>query len=65
MVNHMMSASSSSPMKDWIVDSGATCHMWNDDKLFVKLRSLNQPLEVTLEMDAQWKRQGKEMLCWR
>lgn len=48
MVNHMMSASSSSRTKDWIVDSGATCHMCNDDKLFVKLRSLKQPLEVTL-----------------
>ena len=48
MVNHTMSASSSSRTKDWIVDSGATCHMCNDDKLFVKLRSLKQPLEVTL-----------------
>ena len=35
-------------MNDWIVDSGATCHMCNDDKLFVELRSLKQPLEVTL-----------------
>ena len=48
MVNHMMSPSSSNRMKDWIVNSGATCHMCNDDKLFVELRSLNQPLEVTL-----------------
>ena len=48
MVNHMMSASCSSRMNDWIVDSGATCHMCNDDKLFVELRSLKQPLEVTL-----------------
>ena len=48
MMNHMMSASCSSPVKDWIVDSGATCHMCNDDKLFVELRSLKQPLEVTL-----------------
>ena len=48
MVNHMMSASSSSRTKDWIADSGATCHMCNDDKLFVKLRSLKQPLEVRL-----------------
>lgn len=43
-----MSASSSNRMKDWIVDSGATCHMCNDDKRFVELRSLKQPLEVTL-----------------
>ena len=43
-----MSASCNSPMNDWIVDSGATCHMCNDDKLFVELRSLKKPLEVTL-----------------
>ena len=48
MANHMMSASCSSRMNDWIVDSGATCHMCNDDKLFVELCSLKQPLEVTL-----------------
>ena len=48
MVNHMMSASSTSRLSDWIVDSGATCHMCNDDKLFVELRSLKEPLEVTL-----------------
>ena len=48
MVSQMMSASCSSQMNDWIVDSGATCHMCNDDKLFVELRSLNQPLGVTL-----------------
>ena len=48
MVNHMMLASCSSPMNDWIVDSGATCHMCNDEKLFVELRSLKQPLEFTL-----------------
>lgn len=45
MVNHMMLASSSSRMKIWIVDSGATCHMCSD----VKLRSLKKPLQVTLE----------------
>ena len=49
MVNHMMSASTSSRMNDCIVDSCATGHMCNDDKLFAELRSLKQPLErVTL-----------------
>ena len=48
MVNHVMSASSTGHLNDWIVDSGATCHMCNDDKLFVELCSLEQPLEVTL-----------------
>ena len=48
MVNHVMSASSTGNLNDWIVDSGATCHMCNDDKLFVELRSLEQPLEVML-----------------
>ena len=42
------SASSSSQMNDWIVDSGATCHMCNNGKLFVELCSLKQPLRVTL-----------------
>ena len=32
----------------WIVDSGATFHMCNDRKLFVELRNLDKPLEVTL-----------------
>ena len=31
-----------------IVDSGATCHMCNDRKLFVELCNLEKPLEVTL-----------------
>ena len=32
----------------WIVDSGATCHMCNDKNLFVDLRHLNTPQQVTL-----------------
>ena len=32
----------------WIVDSGATCHMCNDRSLFVDLRHLSIPQEVTL-----------------
>ena len=32
----------------WIVDSGATCHMSNNRDLFVELRELQIPQEVTL-----------------
>ena len=32
----------------WIVDSGATCHMSNDEALFVELRQLATPQEVIL-----------------
>lgn len=32
----------------WIVDSGATCHMSNNKELFVELRELSTPQEVTL-----------------
>ena len=32
----------------WIVDSGATCHMSNNRDLFVNLRELQTPQEVTL-----------------
>ena len=34
MVNHVLSANSAGPLNKWIVDSGATCHMCCDDKLF-------------------------------
>ena len=55
MVNHMMSASSGSRMKVLIVDSGATC----------LLSSVGWTLAEHLVMDAQWKRQDNELLCWR
>ena len=48
MVNHVLSANSTGPLNEWIVDSGATCHMCCDDKLFAELQRLKQPLEVTL-----------------
>ena len=64
MVNHMMSVSSKSQVNFWIVDSGATGHMCNDVKLFVGRRSLNQQMERHLKMDAHWKRQEKELMCW-
>ena len=48
MGNHVLSANSTVPLNKWIVDSGATCHMCCDDKLFDELHSLAQPLEVML-----------------
>ena len=32
----------------WIVDSGATCHMCNNLRQFVKMQNLEKPLEVAL-----------------
>ena len=32
----------------WIVDSGATCHMCNSESQFVNLQTLSKPLTVTL-----------------
>ena len=42
---HALAANSSG---SWIVDSGATCHMCNDKNLFVDLRHLSNPQQVTL-----------------
>ena len=33
----------------WIIDSGATSHMCNDQSLFVEYESLKTPLKVTLD----------------
>ena len=48
MVNHMLSASSTGHLNEWIVDSEATCSMCCDDKLFDEFHSLKQPLKVML-----------------
>ena len=45
VVCHALSATSRG---NWIVDSGATCHMCNDKKLFTELSSLRRPQEITL-----------------
>ena len=45
VVCHALAASDSS---SWIVDSGATCHMCSDSKLFETLQSLKQPIKVSL-----------------
>ena len=45
MIGHALAATS----KDiWIVDSGATCHMCNDETFFSELNTLNEPQEVSL-----------------
>ena len=33
---------------NWIVDSGATCHMCSNKKMFMDLKPLEEPMEVTL-----------------
>ena len=33
---------------NWIIDSGATCHISNNKNLFIELQSLSKPQEVTL-----------------
>ena len=45
VASHALSANVAS---NWIVDSGATCHMCSDPKVFTKLRSLEPPQKVTL-----------------
>ena len=47
VVRHALAASAGR-LDSWIVDSGATCHMCNDQKLFVELHNLEKPLKVTL-----------------
>lgn len=45
LVREALSAGSG---QTWIVDSGATCHMCNNKKMFTNFTSLKQPLEVAL-----------------
>ena len=47
VTRHAMSASVQRP-ESWVVDSGATCHMCNDEQLFVNIQYLKQPQKVTL-----------------
>ena len=46
VVNHALTVTQS--RQNWIVDSGATCHMCNDKKLFRELHNLSMPQEVSL-----------------
>ena len=45
VVCHTLAASDTN---NWIVDSGATCHMCSDSKLFETLQNLKQPIEVSV-----------------
>ena len=44
----------------WIIDSGATCHMCNDETLFSDMISLKQPQTVTAGDGRQLKATGRE-----
>ena len=46
VVSHALQASRSAG--NWIIDSGASCHMCGDEKLFVNLKPLKEQVEVTL-----------------
>ena len=45
VATHALTATSKG---SWIIDSGATCHMCNDETAFDELRPLETPLQVTL-----------------
>ena len=45
LVSHALQAGSAG---QWIVDSGATCHMCCNRKLFADFHLLDKPIEVTL-----------------
>ena len=48
-MNHVLSANELTQLTGkWIVDSGATSHMCNDQNLLVKLDPLKIPISVTL-----------------
>ena len=45
VVSHALQTGSAG---NWIVDSGATCHMCSNERFFVDLQPLKQPMQVTL-----------------
>ena len=47
VVQHALSADSNA-RDQWILDSGATCHMCNNEMMFSDLQALRSPLNVTL-----------------
>ena len=47
MVQHTLSAAPKTG-NQWIVDSGATSHMCNDESIFTNLHALSPPMYVTL-----------------
>ena len=48
VVQHALSAGDSNARDQWILDSGATCHMCNNEEMFSNLCTLRSPLNVTL-----------------
>lgn len=48
IASHTSSVSSSNEQSIWIIDSGATCHMCQDSKLFTTLHQLEDPIDVVL-----------------
>ena len=50
VVQHVLSADvvKKSTGTNWIVDSGATCHVCNDSSLFIELHNLKNPLDIIL-----------------
>ena len=48
VTRQLLSATDSSEADEWIIDSGATCHMCNDRKSFVKITTLKKKQDVAL-----------------
>ena len=48
VVGHALSVGGSRSLSNWIVDSGATYHICNDDSQFVNLNTLEKPMDITL-----------------
>ena len=48
VVSHALSIGESKSLSNWIVDSGATCHICNNDSQFLNLNSLEKPMDITL-----------------
>ena len=48
IASHSLCVSSSNVQRTWIIDSGATCYMCRDSKLFTTLYQLEDPIDVVL-----------------
>ena len=48
--------------KDWRVDSGATCHMCNDQSMFTKMTQLGSGKKVTLGNGSSLNVAGERMV---
>ena len=46
VVSHALSSESDNDEKKWIIDSGATCHMCNDESMFVELQYVKDAQEI-------------------